>query len=183
MKKVRLIVPLVVVLALASTVTLFAQQAPPRVAIVDSMRAFQTSAEGKKAYTQLQDRDAKIKSDIDRLDAAITALQNRMNTGRLTMTQEALAMSQADLEKKQTERKRYEEDATRDMQQLQQSLFGRIRNEMVSIIEAVAKEKGYDLVLDLQTSGAAYFNPAIDITEEIVKRYDATKAGAPPVKK
>ena len=106
-----------------------------------------------------------------------------MNTGRLTMTQEALAATQADIDKKTTERKRYEEDAARDFQQFQANIVQRIRAEMIVIIDNLAKERGLDLVLDLQTSGAAYANPAIDLTDEIIRRYDASKAAVPPVKK
>jgi Skp family chaperone for outer membrane proteins len=99
------------------------------------------------------------------------------------MTQEALLATQADIDKKTTERKRYEEDATRDFAQFRDNLVKRIREEMIAIIDVLVKEKGYDIVLDLQASGVAYFNPAIDITEEIIRRYDISKAGAPPVKK
>jgi outer membrane protein len=117
------------------------------------------------------------------MDDAIRALENRLNTGRLTMTQEALMAASADLEKKQTERKRYEEDATRESQQFGASLVSKLRADMVSIIEALAKERGYDLVLDLGTSGVVTFNPAIDITDEVVRRYDASNTATPPVKK
>ena len=183
MRNARPIAVLAAVLVLVPAAALFAQQAQSKIVVVDSARAFQTSAEGKKAFTQMQERDSKIKGDIQKLDDSIRALENRISTGRLTMTQEALLATQADLEKKNTERKRYEEDATRDFQQLQQNIMSRVRGEMITIIEALAKERGYDLVLDLQTSGAAYFNPAIDITDEIIRRYDASKAAVPPVKK
>jgi Skp family chaperone for outer membrane proteins len=106
-----------------------------------------------------------------------------MNTGRLTMTNEALIALQADIEKKTTDRKRYEEDAARDAQQLSANLIQRIRVEMVAIIEALAKEKGLELVLDTATSGVVTASPTIDITDEVVKRYDATKVATPPVKK
>jgi Skp family chaperone for outer membrane proteins len=168
---------------LAPAVALFAQQQPTKIAVVDSAKAFQTSAEGKKAYAEFQQRDSKIKSDIQKLDDAIRALENRLNTGRLTMTNEALIATQADIDKKTTERKRYDEDAQREFGQFQQNVILRVRQEMLAIIDAMAKEKGYDLVLDAQQSGAAYINPAIDITDEIIRRYDMSKAGTPPVKK
>jgi Skp family chaperone for outer membrane proteins len=183
MKKGKILVPLAIALVLIPVASLFAQQQPYKIAVVDSARAFQTSTEGKKAFAQFQERDSKIKSDIQRLEDAIRALGNRLNTGRLTMTQEALLATQADIDKKTTERKRYEEDATRDFAQFRDNLVKRIREEMIAIIDVLVKEKGYDIVLDLQASGVAYFNPAIDITEEIIRRYDISKAGAPPVKK
>jgi len=182
MRKAMIFAVLAAGLVLLPAAGLFAQQ-QPKIAVVDSAKAFQTSIEGKKATAQLQDRDAKIKADIQKLDDSIRALENRLSTGRLTMTQEALVATQADLERRQTERKRYEEDATRDMQQFSNNIVQRIRGEMIAIIDALAKERALDLVLDLQTSGAAYANPAIDITDEVVRRYDASKAAVPPVKK
>jgi len=183
MKKAKILIPLAIGIVLLASVASFAQQPTYKIAIINSAKAFETSAEGKKAYAQFQDRDNKIKSDLQRQDDAIRALENRMSTGRLTMTQEALIATQADHDKKQTERKRYEEDQTRDFQSFQQNLVAKIRDEMVSIIKTLRKEKGYDLVLDLQTSGLVDFEPALDITDEVVRRYDASKAGAPPVKK
>lgn len=182
MKRFKTVVPLVFALVLVLSAVSFAQQAG-KIALINSQRAFEISAEGKKALNLMQDRDTKIRTDLQKMDDAIRALENKMTTGRLTMTPEALRAVQSDLEKKMTERKRYEEDAARDSQQYATKLIERIREEMVSIIEAVRKEQGYDLVLDLGTSGVVTFNPQIEITDEIVRRYDASKAGAPPAKK
>jgi outer membrane protein len=174
--------PLVILVVLALAGAAYAQQVT-KIAIVNSQKAFETCAEGKKALTQLQDMDNNIKRDLQKMDDSIRLLENRMNTGRLTMTQEALMGLQADIDKKTTERKRYEEDKAREAQSLSASLIQKIRVEMVAIIEALAKEKGIELVLDTQTSGVVTAAPAIDITDEVVKRYDAAKTAAPPVKK
>lgn len=139
--------------------------------------------EGKKTAAQMQDRDAKIKADLQKMDDSIRLLENKLSTGRLTMTNEALAGIQADIEKKTTERKRYEEDQARDFQQYQVNLIQKLRAEMVTIIENLAKERGFELVLDLATSGVVTFNPTIDVTDEVVRRYDQSKAATPPVKK
>jgi Skp family chaperone for outer membrane proteins len=182
MDRIRKTAPLIILFVLVIAGAAYAQQVT-KIAIVNSQKAFETSLEGKKALTQLQDKDTKIKADIQKMDDSIRLLENRMNTGRLTMTNEALIALQADIEKKTTDRKRYEEDAARDAQQLSANLIQRIRVEMVAIIEALAKEKGLELVLDTATSGVVTASPTIDITDEVVKRYDATKVATPPVKK
>jgi outer membrane protein len=45
------------------------------------------------------------------------------------------------------------------------------------------KDMGLDLIFDLTRSGTVYYSPALDLTDEVVRRYDASKAAAPPVKK
>jgi Skp family chaperone for outer membrane proteins len=169
--------PLIALFVLGFAAAGFAQQI--KVGVVNSQNAFNTSLEGKKAQGQLQDKDNKIKADLAKLDNEIKQLQTKLSTQQMTLTNEAAVQIQSDIDKKTTARKRLEEDATRDMQQIQYALIQRIRGEMVGIIEAIAKEKGYDLVLDLGASGIVFFNPTIDITDELIKRYDATKAAEP----
>lgn len=178
MKRAKVLMPLVLGFVLILSTAALAQQA--KIGIINSQRAFEISVEGKKAAAQMQERDTRIKADLQKQDDAIRALENKLNTGRLTMTPEALVALNADHDKKVTERKRYEEDQSRDFQQFQYNLVQKIRNEMVTIIEALGKERGFDLVLDLGTSGIVTFNPTIDITDEVVRRYDASKTAAAP---
>jgi Skp family chaperone for outer membrane proteins len=180
MRKATVIIAVLILAAAA-----FAQQAPSafKVAVVNSQQAFEQSAEGKRVAAQLQERDSKLKNDLQKMDDAIRALETRFNTQRLTLTQEAAMALQSDIDRKGTERKRYEEDQTRDIQQLSVNLIQRLRTEMVAVVEQIAKEKGYDLVLDLAASGVVSWNPTIDITTEVVRRYDASKATAAPTKK
>jgi Skp family chaperone for outer membrane proteins len=182
MNRIRTIAPLVILFVLVIAGASYAQQVT-KVAIINSQKAFETSVEGKRALGQLQDLDTKIKTNLQKMDDAIRLLENRLNTGRLTMTNEALLALQADIDKKTTERKRYEEDQNRDAQQLSGTLIQKIRGEMVAVIEILAKERGLELVLDAATSGVVTASPTIDITDEVVRRYDQTKAAVPPVKK
>lgn len=182
MNRVRTIVPLVILFILVVAGVSYAQQAS-KIAIINSQKAFETSVEGRKVLGQMQDRETRIKTDIQKLDDSIRLLENKLSTGRLTMTNEALMGIQADIDKKTTERKRYEEDASRDAQQFSANLVQKIRSEMVTIIENLAKERGLELVLDVQQSGVVTFSPTIDITDEIIRRYDQSKAATPPVKK
>jgi len=182
MNRIRTIAPLVILFVLAVAAAGYAQQAS-KIAIINSQMAFETSVEGKRALGQMQDRENRIKSDIQKLDDSIRLLENKLTTGRLTMTNEALMGIQADIDTQTTKRKRYEEDAAREGNQFANNLIQKIRMEMVSIIEGLAKERGYDIVLDMIQSGVVTSSPTIDITKDVVARYDQSKAATPPVKK
>jgi len=164
----------VIIAALASTGY---AQAIVKIGVVNSQEVLEKSVEGKKIMSQLQDKDKRNQSELSRQDEAIRQLQTKLNTQRLTLTNEALMNLNADLEKKQTERKRFAEDTYREMQDLTQRLFNRIQSELLPIIEQVGKEKGLDIVFDLRSSGAVYYSPNVDLTQEIIKKYDASKTG------
>jgi Skp family chaperone for outer membrane proteins len=68
------------------------------------------------------------------------------------------------------------------MRDLQARTLEKIQNELIPLIEQARKDLGIDLVFDVTKGGVVYFNPALDVTDEIIRRYDAMKA-APPAKK
>lgn len=167
---------LMIILSIAVLVSLGLTQQTMKIGVVNSQEVLEKSAEGKKVMAQLQEKDKQNTDKINKLDEEIRALQTKMNTQRLTLTQEAMANLAADIERKQTERKRYAEDSYRDMQELTTKLFQRIQNELLPIIEKLGAEKNLDIIFDLFKSGAIYFSPTIELTAEVIQRYDASKA-------
>jgi len=165
--------------ALALVLSAFSlAQAQSKVGVVNSQDVLEKSVEGKRVIAQLQDQDKKNQDQLAKLDEEIRKLETRLNTQRITLTEEAALQLNSDLTKKRTERTRLSEDMARDMQELQYRLYSRLQNELIPIIEQIGKERGLDLIFDLARSGAVYFNPTIDITEEVIKRYDAIKTKA-----
>ena len=150
--------------------------AQAKIGVINSQDVLEKSAEGKKVIARIQERDKQYQAGITKLDDDIRQLQTRLNTQRLTLTEEAALQMQADLDKKNTDRKRMAEDAYAGMQDLTNRLFKKIQDELIPIVEALGKERGYEIIFDLQKSGAAWFSPAIDVTAEVIKRYDASKA-------
>jgi Skp family chaperone for outer membrane proteins len=81
----------------------------------------------------------------------------------------------ADLDKQRTDRTRFVEDSRRELNDLQMRLFNRLQTELRPIITEVGKEKNLDLIFDVGGSGIIYFNPAVDMTQDIIIKYDASK--------
>jgi Skp family chaperone for outer membrane proteins len=171
----KLIIMALMIAALASSG--LAQQII-KVGVVNSQEVLEKSAEGKRVLAQLQDKDKRNQAELSRRDQEIQELQTRLNTQRLTLTPEALRNLSTDLQRKQTERQRFFEDAGREMNELAERLFQRIQNELLPIIEQMGKENGMDVIFDLGKSGAIYFSPSIEITQDVIQRYDASKAPA-----
>jgi Skp family chaperone for outer membrane proteins len=81
----------------------------------------------------------------------------------------------SDLERLRTDRKRYAEDSYREFTQLRDRLFNKVKTELIPIIEQLGKEKNMVAIFDMTSSGVIYFTPSIDLTEEVIKKYDASK--------
>lgn len=180
MKKHNLAVLMAVAL-FVSAVSVGLAQEGLKVGVVNSQEVLERSAEGKRVIARLTEKDKANQAAVTKLDDEIRQLETRISTQRLTLSEEALYNMSADLQKKQTDRKRLAEDVTRDFEDLRVKLFNKVQTELIPIIEQLGKEKGIGIVFDLARSGAVYVNPAIDLTEEVIKRYDVSKA-TPPAK-
>lgn len=153
----------------------FSQQSS-YVAVIDPIKALESSVEGKKAMVLLFEKEQQIKKNLTELDSQVQDIEKRLRTQKLTLSLEAEQKLKLSLDSLITKRKRYEEDALKEYNQLKFELFTKFRDEILPIIANVAKEKGFHLVLDLSLGGVAYFSPEFDITEEVVRRYDISKA-------
>lgn len=162
-------------LFVAGLVSLGYAQQPMKVGVVNSEEVLQKSQEGKRVTAQLEAKNKTLQEDLVRLDDKIRDLETRLNTQRLTLSQEALTNLAADLDKQRTARARFVEDSRRELNDLTQRLFNRLQAELRPIITDVGKEKNLDLIFDIGGSGIIYFNPAVDLTQEIIQKYDASK--------
>ena len=173
---------LALIAAAAGLAGLAAAQEAGKLGVINSQEILDTSAAGKRALAQIQAADKKYTDELARIDDQIRQLQNRLTAQRLTLTPDAAAALQADIQKKTTERQRSAEDAGRAMREIQARTLEEIQADLIPLIEQVRKDMGLDLIFDVTKGGIVYFTPALDLTAEIVKRYDAIKA-APPAKK
>jgi Skp family chaperone for outer membrane proteins len=173
---------LALIAAAAGLAGFAAAQEAGKLGMINSQEILDKSAEGKRALAQIQAADKKYTDDLTRLDDQIRQLQNRLAAQRLTLTADAAAALQAEIQTKTTERQRSAEDASRAMRDVQATTLERLQNDLIPLIEQVRKEMGLDVIFDVTKGGVVYFTPALDLTAEIIKRYDAIKA-APPAKK
>jgi Skp family chaperone for outer membrane proteins len=174
MKKTAISIALLAVLTAVAASQGFAQT---KIGVLNSQDVLEKSSEGKKVIARLQEKDKQNQAAVAKLDETIRTLQTKLNTQRITLTEDAVMQLTSDLEKANTDRKRLAEDAYSGMQELQVRLFKKVQDELIPIVETLGKERGLDIIFDLAKSGAVYWNPAIDVTAEVIKRYDASKAG------
>ena len=151
-----------------------------KIGIINPQAVLQNSAKGKEAIERLkalqlakQKKGEVIQKEIDALEKE--ALSPALN-------QETRDRKAQDLQNKRVEIKRFAEDYQKEMGLAQQKEFEKIQGDLMPIIEKIAKADGYALILDLNTAGVTYFEPGIDITEKVVKAYDAQSAAAPAPK-
>jgi len=154
--------------------------AETKIGIINPQVVLQNSVKGKQVIDKLRTLNMSKQKQYEAMQKDIDSLEKESLSPALN--QETLAKKSMDLQTKRTEIKRFAEDAQKDSLATQQKEFENLQRELMPIIEKIAKEAGFSLVLDLNTAGVTYFDPTVDITDQVIKAYDAQVA-APVVKK
>lgn len=165
-----------VFLLLMISVQGFAQQSAS-IAVFDFMKTIETSKAGQAAASQLKVKEEEIAGELGNIEKQILSFQQKLTRQRLTMNPSA----QQDLAKKiedlQVEKKRRGEDLSKEYQNLQYNLIEKMKREILTVVHQIAREKSFSLVFELSSGGIAYFEENFDITADVIRRYDASKAG------
>jgi outer membrane protein len=158
---------------------------PTKVGVINIQQAIAATGEGKKAFSDLQKKYQPRQEDLQKQQQEIQSLQDQLQRQQTTLSDAERIRLSRELSEKQKLFDRAREDAQSDFQEDRQDVMTRIGQKMVQIIEDYAKQNGYSIILDAQipiyngnqTSDATipiyYASKDVDISDEIVKRYDA----------
>jgi len=154
---------------------------PTKVAIIQIQNAILSTKDGQAATAALQTKIAPKKTQFDRDQAEIQALQDQMKKGSATMSDDARQKLQRDLDAKSTKLKRDSEDAQAELDQEEQKMFQELGSKITVVVGQYASQRGYAVVLDVSNPQTPVFwaSSAIDITDDIIKLYDQSHPGAP----
>jgi len=141
---------------------------------VDFERAVVESAEGKKASEKFNSTLKAKQGDIEKRQRELEDQQKKLQNGARTLSDAAKADLQKDIDRRTTELKRINEDAQKDLQGMRDQLLGPIAQRATAILQAMAAEKGYTLIIDVSNpeNNVIWANPKNDITAELIKRID-----------
>jgi outer membrane protein len=153
-----------------------------KIAYMNIPRIAAESAEGKASTSKVNALREKKLGDLNNQNKQLEAAQQKLNSGGL-LSEEARATTQKEVERLQVQIQRLQQDAEAEMQELQQQLQLDFQRKLSPIIQAVATEKGVHILLSQTDAGMVWADPGLDLTNDIIKRFDAATVGtAKPTK-
>jgi len=180
---VRFKLPLLVVMTLLVSAPL-AHGQTSRVAVVDFEKAVVESVEGKKSSDKFNSTLQAKQAEGEKRQKELDDAQRKLQTQERTLSDTAKANLQKDIERRTTEFQRYNEDTQKELQSLRDELLRPIAERASAILNAMAVEQGYTLIVDVSNpqNNVVWFNPKNDVTAELTKRIDAEMAKASEAK-
>ena len=150
------------------------QQAPLRMAFLDLQRIAAESTEGKAASSKVQALTQKKSTELADKTKALQGNQQKLQQAGV-LNDAARAQTQKEIDRLTVEIDRFQEDANAEVQELQQSLQADFQEKLRPVVDAVVKELAIGLLFSAGDAGAIYVDPSLDITGEVIKRFDSGK--------
>ena len=169
-------------IALALPQLITAQNNPPKIGVMNVLRAIVECQEGKQANDDFQKKFEVKREELSRKQKELETLQQQLKSQAATLNDEARAGLSRSIDVKTTDLQRSQEDAEKEFNELRNQIFNRIGAKLAPLVQQYAKEKNFTLVLDSssQTTQLTYADPSTDITDDVVKRFDAMQVSSSP---
>jgi outer membrane protein len=150
-------------------------------AYINPPRIFQETAAGKAAVGRINTLTQKKQTEFQAKQKAMADNQQKLQSSGGVMSDAARGQLEKEIERQNTEIQRFQQDAQAEINELQNEVQAEFVQKVNPIIDAVAKEKGLQIVFNGGDAGFAWADPGLDLTAEVIKRLDAaTKPGATP---
>jgi outer membrane protein len=154
-----------------------------RIAYVDIQAVASNSAEGKAATAKIQELNKKKTAELQEKQKALQALQTKLQQGGTVLSDPARGQLEKDIEKSNREIQFFQQDAQSEIQELTEQLQGEFQQRLHPIISQIAQEKSLHYVFSVRDAGMVWFDTGLDLSAEVIKRFDASAKTAAPAKK
>jgi len=177
--------PAGVLVGLLAAATAGAQPAQPaaqpddvRIGYVDLQRAIFTSNPGREARRALEERTEKLKKDLEKRQEELRTVQTELQKQGAVLSADARSEKERDLQRRVRELERLKQDSEDELNRRDAELSKRILGEVREVVRQIGGKGNYTLILERNAAGVLYAANGVDLTEEVIKAYNASKAAA-----
>ena len=136
------------------------------------------SASGQELAGQVQTLNEEKISEINAMNTELQASQEKLEQGASVLSETAAAQLQRDIGRLQIDIQRATEDAQVEVQTLTEELQIDFQDSLIPIIGEIAAEKQLHLVFSVTDSGVVWTLPGLNITADVIARFDAAYAAS-----
>ncbi len=153
-----------------------------KVAVVDFQRALNEVNEAAGVRAKLEGMYGERKAAIEKMQKSLEAKKSEYEKQSSILSDSARKAKEEELMKASVEFQQTYSRAEGEMQQAYYAAMQDFIEKMKKISVVIGKERGYTVVLEATEGGVVYWSDTVDITDEMIKRYNAANPATTPKK-
>jgi len=160
---------------------------PQKIAVIDMTSALVTTKDGQKAVADLQAKFRPKEQEIQKRGQELQAKQEQYRKAANTLSDEAKANYERDIELMNRNLQRDTADAKQEMDEDQQKILQDLGPKIMQVVNKYAVDNQISIVFDVggEPNNIRFASSAVDITRDIIALYDKAAPvtpTAPPAK-
>jgi outer membrane protein len=145
---------------------------------VDMHRAVGEVADGRAAKAKLKKEYDLRQKELDEKQEEIKEMEADLKSRGDAMSEDAKKKAQDDMNEKVMEVSRLYQKLQKELAEKEQNALKGIFGRMSDIIRNIAETEGLTMVFEKSDSSLLYAQPSLDITNEVIRRYNAQSKSA-----
>ena len=159
-------------MTLALVLSISASALAQNYAVVNSEKVFKSVEKYNAAITQLDELAKQYQAQVDAKFEEVEKLYNAYMQRKASLSQASQQANEENIIKKEQEATEFQESifgTEGELMKKRLELIQPIQKQVFAAIEEYAKQKGYDMVIDVaQNATMLYYSPKADHTEAII---------------
>lgn len=149
-----------------------------KIGVIDFQKILDESSAGKIVKKEITDKGGefqkKLQAEKDQLDEMSKAFERE----KLVLSKEKINEKQRDFRIRVNDLKKMQDDFAKEFKRMELTLLNKTQKDVIEIANEIGKAEGYLLILEKKTSGVIYRPDHIDITDQVIKKYNQQVAKA-----
>jgi len=146
---------------------------PTKIAVINLSEAMARTKEGQRVAAEINTKFGPKKAEFDKKQTDIEQLTDKLNKGRATMSDDAQKSLAAEIQRKNTDLKRFGEDSQTEMDTDEAKATQDLQGKMFPLLQNYAIQNNFALVVDVgQQSPVLWYASATNITDVMVALFD-----------
>ena len=168
---------LMVLMVLATgAAPLLAQEGPIKIAIVDLEAVVAQSKQGQDLQARLESFQQEVQQQMTTLNQQANELRQRLADGANSLSETRMAELNKEYEDATIALRRFRDDKQREGQKMQEESLREIEDLLEPVFERVREEMGFDLILNNVPGVVLMAGERVDITPMMIERFNASTA-------
>lgn len=143
-----------------------------KLGFVDLQKVLQTVDAGKKAKAQLEKEVTAKRTELEKKQKQLQSEAEQLEKRAAILNDAAKLEKQGELQKKFQEFQKTAMESQMALQQRERDLTNPILEQIRSVVEAVGKEKAFQLILEKNEGAVLYAANGADLTDEVIGNFN-----------
>lgn len=165
----------IIVFALALSLGFSAQAADLKVGVIDFQQVVEKSDPGQRVEAGLKQEGERMEAELTKDKEELEALKEKMEREAMVMSREAREEKEIEFRVKARNLQEKDQRYRAEFVGKQRQEIDKLRKVVLEIAQEIGKSEGYTLVVS--KVGVLYNDPAVDLTDKVVKLLNQRLAG------